>query len=194
MKLGYVRCSTILQNRDTQYEGLKNCGIEKYFEDMQSGKDMDNRPHLLELFDYIREYDEIYTWELSRVSRDTKDTLYIDDMLRKKKVKLVCVKDGIVLGGEENPMSEFMTTVMSAVYKLERQKIVERTREGVALAKLAGKYRGRPESKYDIEQLRRYKLQIANKETTKTYVAKKLGISRPTLDKRLKILAEMEAS
>lgn len=192
MKIGYVRCSRVTQNEKRQYEGLKQYNIEKYFEEKVSAKDL-NRPKLNEMLEFIREGDEVYVWDLSRISRSNKDLIEITEVFRKKKAKLICVKEGLVLGDETNAMSKFITTVMIALYEMERENTLERTREGVYLAKLAGKYRGRPESKYNVEQLLKYKMQLDNKEVTKTFVCKKLEISRPTLDKRLKALKQMEA-
>lgn len=191
MKIGYIRCSTVTQNTERQYEGMKNLGIERYFEEKVSAKDL-NRPKLNEMLDFIREGDEVYVWDLSRISRSNKDLINLIEVFEKKKAKLICIKENLVLGDNTDAMSKFITTVMIALYEMERENTLERTREGVELAKQAGKYHGRPESKYDIEQLIKYKMQLAGGGTTKTYVAKKLGISRPTLDKRLRLLEELE--
>lgn len=192
MNLGYIRCSTALQNEDRQYKGLESYGIEKFFEDKLSGKDM-NRPKLQELLEFIREGDVIYIWELSRISRSTKDLLDIAEIIQSKGAKLISVKESIVIGDESNPMSKFITNVMIALYEMERETIVERTREGVAIAKQAGKYKGRKPREFDIGQLKEYKKKIDDGEYTVTYVAKQLGITRSTLYRKLDILRDMEA-
>ena len=79
-----------------------------------------------------------------------------------------------------------MLTMIGAINEFERTNLLERQREGIAIAKREGKYKGRKEIKIDEnifnEQYERYK----NRDINKCEFAKRLNVSRPTLDKLIK--------
>jgi len=140
--LGYVRVSTVEQNTERQLEGVT---LDKVFEDKCSGKDTE-RPQLRLLLDYVREGDTIHVHDISRLARNLKDLLEIVDGLGKQGVSLQFHKENLSFTGEDNPMQELMMNVMGAVAQFERSMILERQREGIALAKAKGVYKGRKAS------------------------------------------------
>ena len=77
-----------------------------------------------------------------------------------------------------------MLTMIGAINEFERTNLLERQREGIAVAKKKGKYKGRKEVK--IDNFEQYYNKYLNREITKTQLAKELNISRPTLDKLIK--------
>lgn len=137
--IAYVRVSTIEQNEGRQLEAMKTYGIEKTFIEKASAKDT-NRPHLQEMLDYVREGDTIYILDFSRLARSTKDLLDIVEMLKNKGVKLVSIKENL---DTNTNAGKLMLTMLGAIYEFERANILERQKEGIVLAKLAGKYKGR---------------------------------------------------
>lgn len=180
MRIGYVRVSSIDQNEARQLVTMKNYGVEKIFQEKISGKNTD-RPQLKAMLDYCREGDTIYIHDFSRLARSTKDLLEIVEYLNNKKVHLVSAKENI---DSSTPTGKLMLTMIGAINEFERTNLLERQREGIAIAKQEGKYKGRKEIKIDNfeEYYNRYK----NRELNKTQLAKELNISRPTLDKLVK--------
>ncbi len=180
--LGYVRVSTVEQNDARQKEALKKYGIDKWFEEKVSAKDT-NREKLQAMLDYCREGDTIYVHDFSRLARSTKDLLGIVDLLNEKGVHLVSDKENLDTG---TATGKLMITMIAAIAEFERQNLLERQREGIAIAKREGKYRGGHVKKIDEAlfqtQYDKYKARKINKKQ----LAESLGISRPTLDKLLK--------
>ena len=184
MKVAYVRCSTVEQNEARQLEALKKHGIEKWYTEKISGKNMD-RPQLQEMLEYVREGDTVYVHDFSRLARSTADLLKIVEILQKKGVHLVSNKENI---DSSTPTGKLMLTMIGAINEFERTNLKERQAEGIAIAKREGKYHGRKEVQIDnfSEHYERYRTRQVNK----SQLAKELKISRPTLDK---LIAEYES-
>lgn len=180
MKIAYVRVSTIEQNEARQIEALEKFGIEKWFTEKVSAKDT-NRPQLKQMLDFAREGDTIYIHDFSRLARSTKDLLEIVETLQSKGIHLVSNKENI---DTSTPTGKLMLTMIAAINEFERANLLERQKEGIAIAKRNGKYKGRkPFSSDKFEEL--YALYLS-REMNKSELAKQLGISRPTLDKLIK--------
>ena len=147
MLLGYIRVSTVEQNETRQCEALKQRGVdpENFYIDKQSGKNAD-RPALKELLAFVRRGDTIVTESISRIARNTKDLLSIVEQLQAKGVEFVSMKEAI---DTTTPQGKFMLTVFAAMAELERDSILQRQREGIAVAKEQGKYKGRQPIKVD---------------------------------------------
>ena len=139
MNIAYVRVSTVLQNEARQIEALEKYGIERWYTEKISGKDA-NRPKLQEMLEYVREGDTVHIHDLSRLARSTADLLVIVDLLAKKGVHLVSNKENI---DSSTPTGKLMLTMIGAINEFERTNILERTREGIAIAKREGVYKGR---------------------------------------------------
>ena len=178
MNIGYVRVSTVDQNEARQVEALKKYGIEKWYSEKVSGKDL-NRPKLQEMLDFVREGDTIYIHDFSRISRSVKDLLSLIDLLEAKKVHLVSVKENL---DTSTPAGRLMLTMIGAINEFERANLLERQAEGIAIAKAKGKYKGRKAIEIDKSFIDGYQRYLARK-INKLQLAKELGISRPTLDK-----------
>lgn len=177
MQIAYIRVSTVEQNEQRQIEAMKKYGIEKWFVEKVSAKDT-NRPKLQEMLEFMREGDTVHIHDFSRLARSTKDLLEIVDTLNRKGVTLISNKESI---DTSTPTGKLMLTMVGAINEFERTNLLERQREGIAIAKRNGVYQGRkPISIPDFEfHYSRYR----NREITKVQLAKELGISRPTLDK-----------
>ena len=180
MILGYVRVSTVEQNESRQMVTMEKYNVEKIFQEKVSAKDT-NRPQLQELLDYAREGDTIIIHDFSRLARSTKDLLEIVELLEGKKITLISAKENI---DTSTPTGKLMLTMIGAINEFERTNMLERQREGIAIAKAEGKYKGRKEVK--IDNFEEYYNKYKNREINKTQLAKELGVSRPTLDKLIR--------
>lgn len=143
-KIAYIRVSTTEQNDMRQQEALKIHNIDKYFTETASAKDT-NRPQFQAMLDYVREDDVIYIKDFSRLARSTKDLLDIVEKLNQKGVKLFSLKENL---DSNTPTGKLMLTMIGAIYEFERTNLLERQREGIAIAKRNGKYKGRKEIKH----------------------------------------------
>ena len=180
MNLAYVRVSTVEQNEERQIEALKKFNIEKWFTEKVSGKNM-SRPKLQEMLDFCREGDTIYIHDFSRLARSTKDLLDIVERLKEKDVHLVSNKENI---DSSTPQGKLMLTMIAAIYEFERENMLERQREGIAIAKREGKFKGR--KPLELDDFDKYYELYVSRQITKSEMARKLNISRPTLDKMIK--------
>lgn len=180
--IAYVRVSTAEQNEARQIEALKKHGIDKWFTEKVSGKNM-NRPQLEAMLDYMREGDTIYIHDFSRLARSTKDLLAIVEQLQAKNVHLVSNKENL---DTSTPTGKLMLTMIAAINEFERENLLERQREGIAIAKAEGKFKGGQVKRIDDKTFCAAYDRYHRRELNKTQLAAELKISRPTLDKMLK--------
>ena len=182
MKVAYVRVSTAEQNEARQVEALKTRGIDKWFTEKISGKDA-HRPQLQAMLEFVREGDTVYIHDFSRLARSTRDLLEIVETLNRKGVALVSNKENI---DTNTPTGKLMLTMIGAIAEFERQNILERQREGIAIAKREGKYKGGQVKKIDEALFKQTLEQYRTRGINKKQFAERLGVSRPTLDKLLR--------
>lgn len=180
MIVGYVRVSTVEQNESRQLITMEKYNVEKVFSEKVSAKDI-NREELNKMLEFVREGDTIVIHDFSRLARSTKDLLHIVELLEDKKVNLISAKENI---DSSTPTGKLMLTMIGAINEFERTNMLERQREGIAIAKEQGKYKGRKEVK--IDNFEEYYTRYLNREFNKTQLAKELDVSRPTLDKLIK--------
>lgn len=177
--IAYVRVSSLEQKTDRQCESLKKYNIDKWFIEKISGKNT-NRPQLQAMLDYVREDDTVYVHDFSRLARSTKDLLELVELLNSKGVHLVSNKENL---DSRTPTGKLMLTMIAAINEFERTNLLERQREGIAIAKEKGVYKGRKpvEVKEEtfIEAYNRYQ----SRQINKSELSKELNVSRPTLDK-----------
>lgn len=182
MRVGYIRVSTVEQHEDRQVKDLtENAKVSKVFMDKLSGKDT-NRPQLNAMIDYVREGDTVVVSEYSRLARSTKDLLNIIDTLENKGVTVISMKEKL---DTSTPDGEFMLTVLAGVATLERKLMLQRQREGIAIAKANGKYKGR-QSKQKPDDWESLKAMYMSRQITVSDIAKHCDVSRPIVYKWLK--------
>jgi DNA invertase Pin-like site-specific DNA recombinase len=137
--VGYVRVSTADQNTDRQLDGLQ---VDKVFTDHASGKDT-NRPQFQAMRAHVREGDEVVVHSMDRLARSLVDLRRTVDELTGEGVRVRFVKEGLTFGDTNDPCAMLMLSVMGAVAEFERALLLERQREGIAVAKAKGVYKGR---------------------------------------------------
>ena len=182
MKIGYVRVSTEEQNTARQEIMLRELGVDELFVDRASGKNAD-RPGLNRMMSFVRRGDTVIVESISRFARNTRDLLDLVERLTEKQVEFVSRKEAI---DTTTPTGKFMLTVFAAVAELEREYILQRQREGIAIAKQQGKYRGRPPKVYpDFERIA---ARWQKGEITAVQAMKQLGMSKTRFYERVKRL------
>jgi DNA invertase Pin-like site-specific DNA recombinase len=138
--VGYARVSTPEQNGDLQHAALTAAGCDRIFTDQGVSGTRASRPELDKLLDHLRKGDEVVVWKLDRLGRNTRNLLALIDDLERRGVHFCSVTEGISTTG---PMGKAMLTVMSAFAQLERDRLAERTRAGMAAAAELGRKAGR---------------------------------------------------
>ena len=174
-RIGYVRVSTLDQNEKRQFDGLVQ---DRVFTDKASGRDT-ARPELTELLRFAREGDTVVVHSMDRLARNLDDLRALVQGLTRKGVRVEFVKESLVFTGEDSPMANLMLSVMGAFAEFERSLIRERQREGIALTKQRGAYKGR---KKTLTWERAAELvQRAGSRVPKAGLARDYGISRETV-------------
>lgn len=139
MKVAYIRVSTEGQNTARQEEAMKGLGVERCFIEKISGKNTD-RPQLKAMMDFVRDGDTLIVESYSRLARSTHDLLEIVDALSKKGVSFVSLKENI---DTSTPQGKLMLTIFAGLAQFERECLLQRQAEGIAIAKANGVYKGR---------------------------------------------------
>lgn len=170
-KVEYIRVSSIEQNTESQKSLLGNVGMDKVFEEKLSGKNT-ARPQLQMMLDYVREGDTVYVKDLSRLARNTKDLLDIVEYLNNKGVGLFSIKENI---DTTSNFGKLMITFLAAIYEFERANLLERQRDGIAVAK-QGKYKGRKQVSKPANFSEVYKKWL-NREIKSNVAIRELNIS-----------------
>ena len=179
-KVGYIRVSSVDQNTDRQLEGIE---LDRTFKDKCSGKDI-HRPELQVLLEYVREGDTIFVHSLDRLARNLDDLRRLVNDLTGRGVKVQFVKESLAFSGDDSSMSKLLLSIMGAFAEFERSLIRERQREGIALAKAKGMYKGRKKA-VPADRREEIKKRVAAGEK-QTALAKEFSVSRETIRQYLK--------
>ena len=174
-RIGYVRVSSFDQNPERQLEQVQ---VDRVFTDKASGKDT-QRPELEALLAFVRDNDTVVVHSMDRLARSLDDLRRIVQGLTKRGVRIEFVKENLTFTGEDSPMATLLLSVMGAFAEFERALIHERQREGIALARQRGAYRGRKKS-LAADQVADLRRRVASGEA-KAPLARDFGISRETL-------------
>ncbi|MDP4331973.1 recombinase family protein [Curtobacterium sp. A7_M15] len=174
-QVGYVRVSTLDQSTVRQLDGI---ALDRVFEDKASGKDVD-RPQLEAMIGFVRDGDTVLVHSMDRLARNLEDLRRLVRRLTDKKVRVEFVKEQLTFTGEDSAMANLLLNMMGAFAEFERELIRERQREGIALAKQRGVYRGRARSLGAVQIA-----ELINRASTgvpKTVLAREYGVSRETV-------------
>ncbi|MBF4616302.1 recombinase family protein [Curtobacterium sp. VKM Ac-1376] len=174
-RVGYVRVSTLDQSTVRQLDGI---ALDRMFEDKASGKDID-RPQLEAMIGFVRDGDTVVVHSMDRLARNLEDLRRLVRRLTDKKVRVEFVKEQLTFTGADSAMANLLLNMMGAFAEFERELIRERQREGIALAKQRGVYRGRARSltAVQVAELR----DRAGAGVPKTMLAKEYCVSRETV-------------
>lgn len=182
-RIGYVRVGPF-ENAERQ---LHDIPVDRLFTDQASGKDT-KRPQLETMLTVVREGDTVVVQSMDRLARNLDDLRRFVQQLTRRAIRIEFVKEELTFTGEDSPRAHLMLSVMSAFAEFERSLLRERQREGIALARQRGAYRGRKRS-LTADQITDLKRRIAAGER-KAHVARAFGISRETVYQYLRAPAQ----
>lgn len=188
-RIGYARVSSKEQNLERQKELLLKSGVDKIFSEKVSGASLDNRPELSKLLSILRFDDTVVVTEIDRLSRKADDITYIMNEIQKKEADLEVLNLPMTKTEDKN-LNKLLNNMILEIYKYiaesEREKIRERQRQGIEIAKKQGKYKGRKKkySKSSPQLVQAFKL-IDEGESIRQ-AAKATGMNFETLRKYLK--------
>jgi len=174
-RVGYIRVSSVDQNTGRQLEGVE---LDKKFTDKASGKDV-KRPQLQAALEYLRDGDVLVVHSMDRLARNLVDLRTMVEALTGRGVQVEFKKEGLTFTGDDTSTAKLLLSVMGAVAEFERSMLKERQREGIAIAKKAGVYKGRKPS-LTPERVRELLARVAAGEK-RAGLAREFGISRETL-------------
>lgn len=174
-RIGYVRVSSFDQNPERQLEQVQ---VDRIFTDRASGKNT-LRPELDRLLTFVREGDTVVVHSMDRLARNLDDLRSLVQQLAERGVRVEFVKESLTFTGEDSPMANLMLSVMGAFAEFERALIRERQKEGIALAKQRGAYKGRKNA-LSPTQIAEMRTRAAEGEP-KTALARAFSVSRETV-------------
>jgi len=176
--VAYIRVSSVDQNTERQLEGIQGLSPDKIFTDKCSGKDT-NRPQLEAMLSYVREGDTLVVFSLDRLGRNLDDLRRLVNLMTGRGVAVQFLKENLTFTGDDSSLSKLLFNMLGSFAEFERSLIRERQREGIALAKKAGVYRGRKPS-LTAERAAELRKRVAA-GGKKAGLAREFGISRETL-------------
>ena len=180
--IGYVRTSSAGQNPERQLAAIGQ--VDRLFQEAVSAKTR-QRPQLEEMLRYARAGDHLRVASMDRLARSVVDLNAIVQELTGKGVLVEFIHEGLTFNkGNEQPFAQFQLNIMASFAQLERAIIRERQAEGIAAAKKRGVYKGRAKALTE-EQLAQAREDI-DKGVPKTVIARRYGVHRSTLHRRLK--------
>lgn len=181
-RIGYVRVSTEEQNEARQEAIMERLEVSQIFIDKLSGKNT-NRPQLKAMLNYVRLGDTVVVESYSRLARSTKDLLNIVDELSNKGVQFISQKENI---DTTTPQGRLMLTIFAGLAQFERECMLDRQREGIAIAKAEGKYKGRQPIAIDQGQFKTVYQQWKSGNITARKAMEELGLKPNTFYRRVK--------
>jgi DNA invertase Pin-like site-specific DNA recombinase len=190
MKIGYVRVSTVEQNEARQIEAMKADGVEKIYMDKKSGKDF-NRPEYQKMIASLQKGDILVIHSIDRLGRNYEEIIAEWRRITKEIEADIIVQDMPLLNTTQNKdltgtlIADIVLQLLSYVAQRERENIRQRQKEGIAIAKSQGKYKGRSKKEIDKELFKEIKRSWQRGEITKVQFAEIMGVSRNTLYKLL---------
>jgi DNA invertase Pin-like site-specific DNA recombinase len=174
-RVGYIRVSSVDQNTVRQLEDIR---LDRVFTDEASGKDT-KRPQLEAMLEFVREGDLVVCHSMDRLARNLDDLRKLVMGLTKRGIRVEFIKESLTFTGEDSPMATLLLSMLGAVSEFERALIKERQREGIAIAKKNGVYKGRKPS-LTPERAAELRKRVAAGEK-KAGIARDFNISRETL-------------
>lgn len=187
MLYGYARVSSHDQNLDRQIISLLNAGVEKnnIKLDKLSGKDL-NRPELQKLLSNLNENDTVIITSLDRLSRKYDDCISLWNTITKEKKANIKVLNFELLDTTARKdnltgafISDLVLQIIAYVSEIERNNIKERQKQGIALARAKGKFKGRKKLMTELQFLQQYE-KILKNICSVNQLCKELGITKTT--------------
>lgn len=186
MKIGYARVSTQDQKLDLQLDDLKMANCDKiYQEKISSTKE---RPQLAKMLENLREGDTVVVWKLDRLGRSLKELIALIDVMHKKGVAFISLKDSI---DTSTAQGRLILHIFASLAEFEKDIIRERTNAGLSAAKARGRTGGRkkgltPDSLKKAETA----VMLFQQNKSANEIAAIIGVSRATVYRYLAEVVE----
>lgn len=154
MKIGYARVSTVDQNEARQMEALREDGVDRIYMDKKSGKDF-NRPEYQKMISELHKGDVLVIHSIDRLGRNYEEIITEWRKITKEIEADIIVQDMPLLNTSQNKdltgtlIADIVLQLLSYVAQRERENIRQRQKEGIAIAKARGKYKGRAKKEID---------------------------------------------
>lgn len=197
MIYGYCRCSTNekKQDIDRQVRDLKELGVERgnIYLEYESGTKVD-RVEFNRLLEVLKDGDTVVSTEVSRITRSTKQLIEIIELAKEKHLKLILGGFVVDCSKELDPMTEGMLKMMGVFAEMERNMISQRVKSGMSNAIEKGAVVGRPKVSIDDipDNFKKYYDIYKKNNLKKIDLVNMSRLSRPTVDKYIKILENIE--
>lgn len=190
---GYCRCSTNEARQDVkrQERELRAAGATMIYSEYEHGTTA-HKPELEKLLAALRPGDTLLVTEVSRLTRSTQQLCGLLNLVQDKQIRLQVLNSITVdcRTGEPDPMTRAFLQMSGVFAEVERAMIVARVKSGMANARAKGKQIGRPTTTAEDLPAAFWRLRdmLTQKKVNKTEMARALDVSRPTLDRWLKIV------
>jgi DNA invertase Pin-like site-specific DNA recombinase len=177
MRIGYARVSTVDQNLELQRDALARAGCVQVYEEKASGKSKAGRPELANMMRALRKGDTLIVWRLDRLGRSLVDLVQLVDELAERGVAFESLSEKIDTSTAQGRM---FFGFIAAMAQYQRDVISENTKAGLEASKARGRSGGRP-AKLDDKAIAEILVLRASPDISMTSIAKRYGVSKPTL-------------
>jgi DNA invertase Pin-like site-specific DNA recombinase len=176
MIFGYARVSTDDQTLVSQIDALKGAGAERIFQEKKTGKNR-NREELKKLLEHLRDNDVIIVTKYDRLARSLRDLIDIVEAIRERGAGFRSLGEDI---DTTTSTGRLIFHVFGSIAEFERERIVERTKEGLEAARRRGRVGGRPSAlnKDQKDEVRRMR---DEEKRPVAEIARIFGVSRQTI-------------
>ena len=176
MKIGYARVSTDDQTLDAQVDALTAAGAERIFKEKKTGRSRD-RLELERLLDQLRSGDVVMVTKYDRLARSLRDLIDIVEIIREREAGFRSLGEDI---DTTTPAGRLIFHVFGSIAEFERERIVERTKEGLTAARSRGRVGGRP-SALNKDQKAEVRRMRDEEGRSVSELARLFGVSRQTI-------------
>ena len=176
MIIGYARVSTDDQKLDAQLDALRAAGAERIFQDKRTGSSR-MRPELTKLLEQLRAGDVVVVTKYDRLARSLRDLIDLVALIREREAGFRSLAEDI---DTTTSSGRLIFHVFGSIAEFERERIAERTKEGLNAARKRGRVGGRPRalSAEARDQIRRMR---DEEQRSATELARIFKVSRATI-------------
>ena len=179
MHLGYARVSRADQHTEQQVSALEEAGCEKVFTDHGVSGTVRHRPELDRLLDQLREGDVVVVTKIDRLGRDLQQMLDLVELIHERKADIISLAEPEI--NTTAATGKMVFSIFAIVAQFERDRLAERTREGLARAKANGTRLGRPK-RLDDKQIKNIR-SLRKRGRSYSELAHVFNVSRTTVRK-----------